>query len=457
MKVEEARPKRVTEVPIAGKNDDDTTSARKTSRRRKSDANRDGTLSGIRLPDERKVKRGWTEPGTASKTRSKKEKTGVSTEKKKPKRKSESITGKEECLFKTKLPPNARSIEAEKSEHKKKRKQDEPPNGETVVHEFKNNTKHATFLREKSGTASTKPVVEYVDGKGWVNEDGFVVEQAPSKAAPRSTNSRSKRKTAVSPAASETSSSGTSSSESDESEDQDAALPTVLATVEKPNTRNKTSAHELKPSNKAATQPDGLERLSIVRSSATPPPTTSDISEPHIQSSEPHPLETLFKRPAKAASHAHTPRKPNLEVSTSFSFFDPDGHEQEAVQHTPQTAVPQTPFTQQDLRERRQRSAAPTPDTAAPGKTFSSVFGEGQSSPIPSEDEEDEEDDEAGQSGSSLKTAETPMGGVNAGGEESQFAKWFWEHRGENNRAWKRRRREAAKENRQRENRRRKE
>lgn len=36
---------------------------------------------------------------------------------------------------------------------------------------------------------------------------------------------------------------------------------------------------------------------------------------------------------------------------------------------------------------------------------------------------------------------------------ESEFAKWFWENRGDNNRAWKRRRREAVKEKRQRENR----
>lgn len=37
---------------------------------------------------------------------------------------------------------------------------------------------------------------------------------------------------------------------------------------------------------------------------------------------------------------------------------------------------------------------------------------------------------------------------------ETEFAKWFWENRGDNNRAWKKRRREVAKEERQRENRR---
>jgi hypothetical protein len=38
--------------------------------------------------------------------------------------------------------------------------------------------------------------------------------------------------------------------------------------------------------------------------------------------------------------------------------------------------------------------------------------------------------------------------------EDSEFTKWFWENRGDNNRAWKKRRRDAAKEQRQRENRR---
>ena len=55
---------------------------------------------------------------------------------------------------------------------------------------------------------------------------------------------------------------------------------------------------------------------------------------------------------------------------------------------------------------------------------------------------------------------DTPLTG-NKGGEldgakgekeESEFSKWFWEHRGETNRAWKRRKREAAKEKRQKEN-----
>lgn len=39
--------------------------------------------------------------------------------------------------------------------------------------------------------------------------------------------------------------------------------------------------------------------------------------------------------------------------------------------------------------------------------------------------------------------------------EESEFQKWFWENRGETNRAWKKRRKVVSKEKRQRENRKR--
>ncbi|KAL2056527.1 hypothetical protein ABVK25_002921 [Lepraria finkii] len=113
--------------------------------------------------------------------------------------------------------------------------------------------------------------------------------------------------------------------------------------------------------------------------------------------------------------------------------------------------MPQTPFTQQDIRQRRQRSAAPTPDTAAPGKTFGDIW-EGTS------DVSDDEDD--------MEVDDTPKGKVKKGApevkkgapevkeeqQESEFSKWFWEHRGETNRAWKRRRRETAKDKRQKDN-----
>ncbi|KAL8955822.1 MAG: hypothetical protein Q9183_006514, partial [Haloplaca sp. 2 TL-2023] len=111
-----------------------------------------------------------------------------------------------------------------------------------------------------------------------------------------------------------------------------------------------------------------------------------------------------------------------------------------------------TPFTQQDFQERRLRSAAPTPDTAAPSKTtFGRVwsFESGRDHSVTEEDEDEEAVD-------SVETPIAPTSAVDDGGDgeakESEFAKWFYEHRGENNRTWKRRRREAAKEKRQKEN-----
>lgn len=72
------------------------------------------------------------------------------------------------------------------------------------------------------------------------------------------------------------------------------------------------------------------------------------------------------------------------------------------------------------------------------------------SDPDSSEDENDGQgvNSTANSDGTKRKAAVTPT--VT---NESDFANWFWENRGENNRAWKRRRREAAKEKRQRENR----
>lgn len=66
------------------------------------------------------------------------------------------------------------------------------------------------------------------------------------------------------------------------------------------------------------------------------------------------------------------------------------------------------------------------------------------------------ENDEEEQTVIEAATAATPSKTASSedrGRQESDFAKFFWENRGDNNRAWKRRAREAKKEKRQRENR----
>jgi hypothetical protein len=146
-----------------------------------------------------------------------------------------------------------------------------------------------------------------------------------------------------------------------------------------------------------------------------------------------HPLEALYKKPRPIPG---TPKKPNLGIEIPFSFFDA---EEEAVGTA--EPLPQTPFTQRDLQFRNVRSAAPTPDTAAPNKTvFGDVWGQGDD--IENEESEDQPD--------ATPSAPLPTEGTQE--TESEFAKWFWQHRGETNRSWKKRRREAGKEKRQNEN-----
>ena len=436
MQVKEARTKKAAETERA-KDDGNGKEAVPKSRRAKrgGDAGK-AAVPGVELEEGRKVKRGWTEPADGDRVEQKKKNVKVKEinagEESKKTRRASSITGKEECLFKTTLPPNTRPPTTAGSEtdgvaRKRKRGQS---NGALVVHEFKNTQKHAVFLRDRPGEASSKHASEFVDGKGWVDKDGNLVEPGPAKKTRRTrqpTKDADMPKGARTETAEEdedvTSSSGTSSSEEQETEDNK-------------NTGNGTS--------KGLGISRTVERLSITRSSATPPPLSPNEPIPTLKSPEPHPLETLFKRPAKAASQ--TPKeKPMLEVSTTFSFSEPGAQEVET-----RLNIPQTPFTQQDIRQRRERSAAPTPDTAAPGKTFGNVWGEPNGSDIASEsDEEDAGDEEA-------KMLQNMEKGTPKEGEKSDFATWFYEHRGENNRAWKQRRREATKEKRQVDNRKRK-
>jgi hypothetical protein len=141
-----------------------------------------------------------------------------------------------------------------------------------------------------------------------------------------------------------------------------------------------------------------------------------------------HPLEALYKRPKTDA---------NPNPASSFSFFGADNNEDVEVETQLQLQVPLTPFTQKDFEFRGLRSAAPTPDTAHPNKRF-----------IWPTADEDDDDNEAS---SPIRKDDKPE----EGRSESDFQKWFWENRGETNRAWKKRRKEVAKEKRQRENRKR--
>ena len=465
MRVELARHEKGRTESNKGLPVDSESTPSNTSRRGAAKTREEGVIPGYELPTERKVKRGWTEQASsdAKPTKRHKDKTD-----KKSKIKTTSLTGEAECLFKTTLLPNSKTEDYAKEGKVKKRKRGDS-NRDVVLHEFANTTKHASFLRDESGTEVKKIASEYVEGKGWVDEDGNTIEAEPKKrrskvkteptedlteSKPRRSRRSSKLEVPLvevtapksegvkgEPTDDETSSSGTSSDAESESdvespENPPSARETIRASVREP--KAKTNGLGIIEAGDGDVEVDRVERLSITRSSATPPPVQTPQPTVAPATNEVHPLEALFKRPNNAASH--TPKKPNLEVSTSFNFFDPDIDEAESQSHP----IPQTPFTQQDIRQRRQRSAAPTPDTAAPGKTFGDVWT--GTSDVSDEDEENEDEDATGGKEEEAST------GSKEEKPESEFSKWFWEHRGETNRAWKRRRREAAKEKRQKDN-----
>ena len=447
MKVEEARAKKSLKVESG--EDGGIKSSTKRTRSKDIKGDSDGAVRAIELPKGRKVKRGWTEADTEGKSaRKSKDKT-----EKRAKAKDSTITGKTECLFKTKTRPNAQADFPGQGGSAKKRKRG-AAGQETVVHEFKNVTKHAGFLRD-TGNSSARETKAYVEDKGWVDEDGNVVEKPKKRRKSREMNNEHQSQPKAIAEDSETCKTSTPAKlaiENDEENEGDKTSSSGTSSSESGSgdenpTLSQVKSDKIAADKKIETQGLGIsveddelgsakvERLSISRSSGSPVPhvETQPTSAPSI---EVHPLEALFKRPKAAASQTQTPKKPQLEVSTSFNFFDPD------VAETGSTLMPQTPFTQQDFRHRRQRSAAPTPDTALPGKTFDDVWGGGSMNDVDSDGEDDEEQANAG------APQENTKGEKQGEKPESEFAKWFWDHRGENNRAWKRRRREAAKEQR---------
>ena len=493
MKIEEARPKRKGKAVEGGGDGARPDLDKKSIQAAKKRKREDGVLAGFELPEERRVKRGWTEPIATSKiTKSKKAGKDKKGEKEK-KRKVESskFTDGPECLFKTKVSQNAAEIvnTVAAVEEKPKKKSSKKLASKTVVHEFSSTTKHPSFLRSDKGPKEKKPVSEYVDGKGWVDEDGNVVEEAPksqrtqkkqtvskalehdllraSQPKPKKTVEILKEGSAITSDSSsaseadsdETSSSGTSSSE--DKDDSDEGSATSVSNNTKTAAPLRIPIRDSTPAGNSAVDKAPSDTSSSDQGSDKQPRggSADPTSAPVTKEKEMHPLEALFKRPKDKS-------KPNLEVRTTFTFFDPDPEDAEDsdVVHP---NLPQTPFTQRDYLSRRQRSAAPTPDTAAPSKIGfgplwrghggddeSSESGEGEQD----EGQENEREHEKAKKSSTGKAGEgssmsAPADGKNAGQpQQSEFAKWFWEHRGETNRAWKRRKREAAKEKRHKEN-----
>ncbi|PVH83160.1 hypothetical protein DL98DRAFT_513446 [Cadophora sp. DSE1049] len=513
VRIEKARPEK--QVVIEEEEPERPKKERKTKRKR-------DELPGVDI-GERQVKRGWTTPAKDAK-------------KDQPIIKSKYTTGPE-CLFKTNLPPNVASKGkiAEVKLEKRKRK----PGKEAVVHEFAKTTKYATFLRGSGVSNSARVVVQFVEGKGWVDEDGNVVEQVKKSrkiiSAPVESDSEEETQDAepdhmevdiAAPVSEmEESSSGSSSSEdSDSDSNSDSGAPAESETEQqmralqdaqlqktaKGNSSDSSSSSSESEDENVSSSDDSSEDDSDHKVRSSPSPLAakdspkqdssssdessddesvaeakwvdadsssssdssdesdssesdadSEIEEPQSAvtnksqgstgpslsikipdsftstpiTSSVHPLEALYKRSKSNAMDPPTAAEP------SFSFFGADGDDEE-IQAETHLQIPLTPFTQKDFEFRGMRSAAPTPDTAHPNKRF--VW--------PSE--KDEEDEEAVAS-SPIRNIEKAKGKDKETEPESDFQKWFYENRGDVRRAWTGRKKAAAKEKRQRENRKR--
>ncbi|CEI60549.1 hypothetical protein FVEN_g9967 [Fusarium venenatum] len=416
-------------------------------------------LEGVALTD-RKVKRGWTEPADQRRKKSKldkeKEKDGKYTEKKK-RLKSKHTEG-DECLLKTKVPPNLMSTLTEDDQPRKRKKKGK--DREVVVHEFEKTTKFPSFLKNSADGEASK-TTEYVEGKGWVDEEGNVVETVKEKkkvGEPTPKKKKAKKATPPPESDDETSDSGTSSSgsSSDEDEDESEDEMEVDAKVEKkeekttketPQKDDESSSDE-SSDEVSPEQPQQATPLSAIKADDSRPPSrdlTIKIPPPLTPSTNIHPLEALYKRSNPDQSATETPVKKEAEPFSFFSGGDDDDdieneEDQDPANQTIATPGPMTPFSRQDFEWRGVRSAAPTPDTAHPSRMRNFW---------PEDEEEGDEDADMAEHGYDEEEGEKGASGPQS---SSDFQAWFWDNRRDLNRSWMKRRKTAAKEKRHKEN-----
>lgn len=426
-----------------------------------------GVLEGAELENDRKVKRGWTEPPSKSK-KDRKEKKDKEKEHKHEQKKSK-YTKEPEMLFKAKLTPVAATEVARKEKKKdKEKKEKRHKSREVVVHEFEKNTKTPSFLKETKVTAEKKPAVEYVNGQGWVDEDGNVVEPETGKA-------RNRRVLELVDKPVETTPKKAASLKASTKDNKKAKAP---PSAESESEADDSSVVSSSSEDISSDSEDEESEADSAPSTPAPAVNGSKLSE-DVQTSksggqEVHPLEALFKRTKPSPGTISITPKKLTPINTAFSFFDSNEDNME-VERTGEVVenAPTTPFTERDLEWRGLRSAAPTPDTAAIGRRFSFDWRKGSQEADEDDDDEEMGDAEAehqlSQNTKANASKATHLPGVaevdedeaEAGADqpdteekpESEFRKWFWENRGDLNRSWKKRRRDALKAKRLTENR----
>lgn len=446
-KVDAARP---SKRPL--EKDDAEPEAPKEKKKSKKSKSEGETLDGFELPSDRKVKRGWTEPKIAKDKRKYEKKMSKDDKKEKLQPKSK-YTEKAECLFRTKLPPN-RASDAAADDKKAKKKQ---KGSESVVHEFAKATTYPSFLR--SSGDDTAKTATFDEEKGWVDTTGNVKEPVsektrkkdyrPGKVAGVKEKKPARKAPVESPKAKTqdpesstesedwTSSSGSSDESSGSDSDSEGESESESEASSSDDSDSESAAEKAVP-NETESSPETTKEndVTMITDATNPEPAGEPAHDAEDSPQEPkevHPLEALFKRSAPTESEEKAP--PITEAGFSF-FGNNDDIESEDESRGPEPQTPFTPFAKRDLQDRGMRSAAPTPDTTAASRHMQW-------------NDEDMEDEDI--------TIDTPVSKPRTEGsgdkDETEFAKWFWENRGDNNRAWKKRRRDAAKEQRQRENR----
>jgi hypothetical protein len=319
--------------------------------------------------------------------------------------------------------------------------------GKAVVHEFE---KRKILPRRGVDAEDHKLAREYVEGKGWVDSDGKVIE------------SEKKGKKSVGPGSS-------MDAQHNQGEELEPSFEQTSPAIDPEQLARDQRKAEKRKKRDERNARRAAQRAEKDAEAPTDPNPQEQEAKKQSWTASSSALEALYKRrgvldiaaPLSLPSSTKTsPTKPppiNTNTVSKFGFGFGDGGEDEEGDDVP----PLTPFSREDRATRSIRSAAPTPDTAAIGRKFSFSFMD-----IDKDNDEDaNEDAEAGAENDNSDTGEVGLGVEGAGNihperqgqvekEESEFSKWFWEHRGENNRAWKKRRKEAMKGKRQRENRR---
>ncbi|KAL7938727.1 hypothetical protein V8C35DRAFT_289009 [Trichoderma chlorosporum] len=488
MRIEKARPE--TRVEPASE-EEVPEKKRKSSKKRKREPD---VLEGVALND-RQVKRGWTETPTTNKrkTRKDKESKEKGKEQEKKKRPRSKYTEGEECLLKTKLPPNTmKNLAPEELEHKKRSKKKGAAR-QVVIHEFEKTTKFPSFLKAAT-TSDRKAATEYVKGQGWVDEEGNVVEEVKekekAKLPQRPKKAPQPRKVSEEPeddddtSSSGTSSEGTSSEDESgeeseaeseeevEADDQKKVVEVPSQTAIKPEDEEEkdddsgSSSDETSDSGSSSEEeedesPEAAKKTTPVPSKTKASKSTPGSAKPLAIKIPPpetpsnggvHPLEALYKRPKTDSENAISAPK-----EEPFSFFGGGGDEEEdeSGDAPASLAPPMTPFTRQDFEWRNVRSAAPTPDTAHPSR-LQRFWGASPEDDVEMEDDvanafrEEQQEEEEGEG----EGEDDDEGGAAQGRQAAttDFQKWFWDNRRDLNRSWMTRRKTAAKDKRHREN-----